>query len=65
MLKFPVKVGEIFINKQMEITKCVKRYICHRCLADCTSPEKFFNHIRFCIGNKANKAVVEFPIDNR
>ena len=51
------------IKKQMEITKRVKRYICHRCLADCTSPQKFFNHIRFCIGNKANKAVVEFPTE--
>ena len=36
-------------------------YICYRCLNSCKSSLKYFHHLRFCVSNKATKAVTLLP----
>ena len=42
-------------------TKETHNYICYRCLSSCKSPSKYYYHLRFCVKNKATKAVTDLP----
>ena len=42
-------------------TKETHNYICYRCLSSYKSSLKYYYHLRFCVKNKATKAVTDLP----
>ena len=49
------------VSNQISASDCNHNYICYRCLSSCKSPLKYYYHLRFCVKNKATKAVTNLP----